>query len=141
MGMTCPTLRRLGCLLTLAFLAACSTHETAVHWNGHVGPDGQPVFVLRSTYIGVNLGVMLPLVGSTDIGSMIEESTGHISQEEGTHLRLIETETDNFWYGAPPLTWIVTPIMTNMTIEYRPSRQALAREGVSYPNEVAAPPR
>ena len=133
--------RRFALLLALAFFGSCSTHQTAVHWNGHVGPDGQPVFVLRSIYVGVNLGVVIPLLGSTDIRSMIDESTAWIAQDEGTHLRLVETETDNFWYGAPPLTWFVTPVMTNMTIEYRPTAKALARENVIVNEQVAQPPR
>lgn len=125
----------------MALLGSCSMHERAVRWNGHVGPDGAPVFLLRSTYVGVNLGILLPMLGNTDIGSMVNDSTAWIGHEEGTHLRLIETETDNFWYGAPPLTWLFTPVMTNMTIEYRPTRAALARENVSYPQNVAQPMR
>ncbi|MFT7537460.1 MAG: hypothetical protein ACI85K_003419 [Hyphomicrobiaceae bacterium] len=139
--MTGHALRRFGLLFALALLGSCTMHERAVQWNGHVGPDGEPVFVLRSTYVGMNFGILLPILGDTDIGSMIKESTSWIGHEEGTHLRLIETETDNFWYGAPPLTWLFTPIMTNMTIEYRPTQAALARENVSDSQNVAQPPR
>ncbi len=139
--MTRYACHRMGLLLTLGLLGSCSMHEKAVHWNGHVGPDGEPVFVLRSTYVGFNFGILLPMLGDTDISSMVKESTAWIDPEEGTHLRLIETETDNFWYGVPPLTWIITPIMTNMTIEYRPTHAALARENVSYPVQPAQPVR
>lgn len=125
----------------LAATTSCSMHEKAVHWNGHVGPEGKPVFVLRSTYIGVHLAILLPVLGNTDIASMIDESTSWIRPEEGCNLRLIETESDNFWHGAPPLTWLITPVVTNITIEYQPTPEALARENVHYPELPAQPVR
>jgi hypothetical protein len=112
-----------------------------VRWNGHVGPDGVPVFALNSTYMGLHLGVMLPVFGKTRIAEMIEDSTEWVRDNDGSHLRLVETDIDNSWYVAPPLSWLVTPVVTSVTIEYRPTPAALAREGVVVTDPVAEPPR
>ncbi|MFK7738799.1 MAG: hypothetical protein AB8H80_00645 [Planctomycetota bacterium] len=122
--------QRYGFAVTLFLSAGCAFHSTATHWHGHVGPDGQPVFVQQSTYVGCHLGILFPLFGSTTIDNMVSDATARIDRRDGTHLRLVETETNNFWYGVPPLSLFVTPVVASISIEYRPSRQALARAGV-----------
>lgn len=114
-----------------ASLAGCAFHSTATHWNGHVGSDGEPVFVQQSTYLGFHLFAMLPFVGATTIDEMVDEATGQVPGESGARMRLLETETNNYWYGVPPLTWFVSPVVTSVSIEYRPSPAALARAGRS----------
>ena len=126
-------------LLATALLGSCSLHSKAVQWHGHVGPDGVPVFVQQSTYIGLQLAVFVPFLGNTNIGEMIDESSASIDCAEGSRLRLIETET-NYWYGVPPLSWFVTPVVSSVTFEYQPSAQALAREGVSASTQAPATP-
>ena len=116
-------------LILLALLPACSFHSVATHWNGRVGPDGEPVYVRTVTNIGVNLGIILPLFGKTSIDTMIDESTSAIAELGSDHVRVIETSSENYWHGFPPFTWIVTPIITNVGDEYRPSadeRKAVA---------------
>lgn len=133
-------MRRLALAACLSLLASCAMHSRATHWNNHVGPDGEPVFVLQSTFVGLHLAALVPFVGSTTIDDMLDESTAWIDAHEGTHLRLVETESSNYWYGAPPLSWLFSPVVTSVSIEYRPSRQALAREGVVVAGEVPAEP-
>jgi len=138
-----PTSAPIRCALTVCALSfgSCAFHTTATRWNGHVGPDGEPVFVLNSQYIGVQLGIVLPLVGSTQVDRMIDESTAWIREHEGGHLRLVETETNNYWYAIPPLTWLFTPVGTSVTFEYRPSAQALATAGYGADGLPATPSR
>jgi hypothetical protein len=113
-------------LAALALCGGCAFHSTATHWNGHLGADGQPVFVLTSSYVGMNLGVVLPMAGRTSIDEMIDEATRRITAVEGDHLRLVETETNNYWYGLPPLSWLFSPVVTSISFEYRPSEAAVA---------------
>ena len=107
-------------------LASCAFHNTATHWNGHLGADGQPVFVRTSSYVGVNFLVLVPMAGRTTVDEMVEEATRAIDTEHGSHLRLVETETNNYWYGIPPLSWLFSPVVTSISFEYRPSPKALA---------------
>jgi hypothetical protein len=101
-------------------------HNTATHWNGHLGADGQPVFVLSSSYVGLNFAIFFPMAGRTTVDAMIEEATRAIDTDHGDRLRLVETETNNYWYGLPPLSWLFSPVVTSISVEYRPSPLALA---------------
>jgi hypothetical protein len=113
--------RRHGPALAAALLASCTFHDTATHWNGRVGLDGQPIHVKVSTNLGINLAVLLPLLGNTSIDAMIEQSSAAIGERGSDHLRVIQTTSENYWHGFPPFTWIVTPVITTISIEYRPS--------------------
>ena len=108
----------------LPVFTGCALHSDATHWNGHVGPDGEPVVVCCSTYFGLNLFGVVPLVGQTTMDEMIDETTARIPHDRGHRLRLVETESSNYWYGLPPLSWLFSPVITSVTIEYRPKGSA-----------------
>jgi len=122
-----PRSARFAALSLAAFLATgCSFHSTATHWNGRLGPDGVPVFVKATTNVGLNVAIVLPLLGATSIDTMLDATTAEIATADSDHVRVIETATENYWHGFPPLTWILTPVITNVSVEYRPSPQEVA---------------
>ncbi len=133
-------IRRALALGLLPLLAGCAFHTNATRWNGHLGPDGKPVFVLNSRFIGFQLAIVLPFVGSTQVDTMIDEATAWITAHEGDHLRLVETESNNYWYAIPPLSWLFTPVGTSVTFEYQPSVSALAAAGYHADGSPAAAP-
>lgn len=100
---------------------ACSFHSTATRWNGLYDADGKPVFVKTTTNVGFNLLVLLPILGNTTIESMIDETTLEIAEEGGRRVRLVQTGAENYWYGWSPFTWIITPVVTDVVLEYEPS--------------------
>jgi hypothetical protein len=110
----------------LAVAPACSFYSSAVHWNGRVGPDGHPVFVRTSTNLGLNLLVILPIVGRTSIDEMIDDMTASIAKKGGDKVRVFETTRENYWYGFAPVTWFLTPVITDVSVEYRPSAEEIA---------------
>jgi len=112
--------------LALAPCGGCVFHSTATHWNGHLGADGRPVFVATSSYVGLNFGIVVPMAGRTTIDEMVDEATRRITANDGSHLRLVETETNNYWYGLPPLSWLFSPVVTSISFEYRPTAEAVA---------------
>ncbi len=85
-----------------------------------MGPNGKPVYVKSTTNVGVNGAVFIPLIGSTNIDRMVADLTKEIAEENGNNVRLIETDTEIYWYGFPPFTWIVTPVVTTVTADYEP---------------------
>ena len=119
-------MRLLLLLLACMSLGSCTFYSTATHWNGRVGANGKPVFVKSTTNIGFNLAVLIPFLGSTEIDSMINDLTGKIAEENGDTVRVIESGTENYWYGFPPFTWIITPVITNVAADYEPSAEVLA---------------
>jgi len=119
-------------LLTFAALAplvtGCAFHSTATHWNERVGPRGEPVFVKSTASVGLNLFILLKLFGGTDIDGQIDEITDEIASEGGDRVRIIQSSSENYWYGFPPFTWILTPVITTVAADYEPSPEALAAE-------------
>lgn len=121
-------LSRIATTLTLLTVAsACSFHSTATHWNGVRDSDGRPVFVKTTTNIGFNLLILLPILGNTTIDAMLDESSRAIASEGGTRIRVIQSGAENYWYGWSPLTWVVTPVVTDIAVEYEPSAEELDR--------------
>ena len=105
--------------LLLTTFTSCTFHSTATHWNGRVGPDGKAVHAKSTKNIGVNAAVVIPLLGSTNIDHMVNDLTAEIASENGNNVRLIETDTEVYWYGFPPFTWIITPVVTTVTADYQ----------------------
>lgn len=120
-----PSMLRLA-PLALPLLAGCSFHSSATHWNGVVGQDGNPIFVKSTMNLAMNLLVVVPIIGRTTIDEMMDESTAVIAERGSNYVRVIETSNENYWYGFPPLTWIITPVITTVNVEYRPSKQEIA---------------
>ena len=116
-------------LLALSALTSCTFFATAKDWSHLHGPRGQPVYVKSGTNVGFNLGIFIPLpfLGSTSLTPMIRDVTQQIADENGDHVRVIESRGENYWYGFPPFTWIVTPVITTVTVEYEPPTDAWAK--------------
>jgi hypothetical protein len=115
--------------LTLCILlGGCTLPSTANHWNSRVGPDGESIYVKSHTNVGFNLFVGIPLFGSTTLPAEIDLLTHEIADEGGDKVRMIESSTENYWYGLPPLSWILTPVITTVTADYHPSPEVLAKD-------------
>jgi hypothetical protein len=113
-------------LLLLGVTSSCAFHSTATHWNGRVGADGKPIFVKTTTNIGFNLLVALPFFGNTTIDTMLDGTSREVAIKGSDRLRVIQTAAENYWHGFPPFTWILTPVITDVAVEYEPSATELA---------------
>ena len=123
-------------LLLFASASACSFYNTATHWNGLRDADGKPVFVKTTTNIGVNLLIILPVLGNTTIDTMLDTTTLEIARNGGNRVRVIQSTAENYWYGWSPFTWIVTPVVTEIAVEYQPSASEY-RQVVRQPIDAA----
>ena len=102
-------------------LASCTFYSTATHWNSRVGPNGKPVFYRSATRVGINLLVLLPFLGPTDIDEMVDVMSANVAESGGDVVRVVQAGTENYWYGFSPLTWLVTPVVSTIDVEYEPS--------------------
>lgn len=109
-------------------LFACTFSDTATHWNGCLGPNGRPVYVKTDTNVGLNFLIALPFLGHTSLPRQIDVMTREIAEEQGNTVRMVESRAENYWYGFPPFTWILTPVITTVAADYEPSAQALVKE-------------
>lgn len=110
------------------FLGACTLSSTSTRWNGRVGPNGKPVYVKSHTNIGVNFFIFLPVFGATSLPAEINVLTEEIATEKGDTVRMVESTSENYWYGFPPFTWIITPVITTVAADYEPAADVLAKD-------------
>lgn len=112
--------------LSLLGLGACTFHSTASHWHQRTAPDGKPVFVTTTTAYGLNLGIVLPFLGDTRLDETVDRACEHIARSDSDGVRVVETESYNYWYAIPPFTWLFTPVVMSVSLEYTPSAKLLA---------------
>ncbi len=117
--------RLLSLVLLLAVLPsqACTFYSTATHWNGRVGPTGEPVYYVTLTKVGFNLLIILPFLGHTDVDRMVRELTENLEERGGDIVRIVQGDTVNYWFGWSPFTWVVTPVVATLAAEFQPSEK------------------
>jgi hypothetical protein len=120
-------LRALLLALPLSLCASCAIHSTANEWNQRIGSDGKPVFYTSTTKVGLNLLVAVPFLGRLSIDGMVNDMTKAIAKRGGDRVRIVQGDTENYWYGFPPFTWIATPVVSTLTAEYQPNDEELVR--------------
>ena len=57
---------------------------------------------------------------------MVDDLTANVAEIEGDRVRIVQGSSENYWYGFPPFTWIITPVVSTLTAEYQPSAAELA---------------
>ena len=114
------------CIAVVALLcSSCAFHSGATQWNSRMGLNGRPVHIKTTTSVGLNIGIILKLFGATDINGLVDELTAEIAAEGGDNVRVIQSSSENYWYGFPPFTWILTPVITTVAADYEPTTEAL----------------
>jgi hypothetical protein len=117
-------------LLVAVLCSGCAFHTTATEWHDRLGPDGEPVYYTSTTKVGVNFLVGISFLGDTGIGGMVDEVTANIAAQNGDRVRIVQGSTENYWYGFPPFTWILTPVVSTLAAEYRPMAEGAGLEGL-----------
>ena len=125
-------------LIAFASTTGCTMTSTSKQWNGRVGPNGKPVYVKSHTNVGMNVAIFIPVFGATALPKEINILTKDIAAENGDVVRMIETSSENYWYGWPPFTWVLTPVITKVTADYEPSAEVLARDLAEQEAKAAA---
>jgi hypothetical protein len=111
-------------LLTASLLSGCAMHSTSRDWNGLAGMDGNPTYYKTTSKVALKLFIVVPFVGDTSIDGLVDDLTEDIKNEKGNFVRIVQAGNENYWYGYPPLSWIVTPVISTVAAEYRPDAAA-----------------
>ena len=119
---------RILALASALVAAGCTLSSTADEWHDRIGPNGKPIYVKLHTNIGLNLAIIIPFLGHTSLREQIDAVTSEIASEDGDRIRMVESSSENYWYGFAPFTWIVTPVITTVAAEYEPTPEAFARD-------------
>lgn len=115
-------------LLVPVLCGSCALHSTANEWNGLVDKSGKPVHLDSTTKVGFNFLIVLPFAGRTNLDGMVNDATKNIKKLGGNYVRVIQGNSENYWYGFPPFTWIITPVVSTLVVEYQPTEEALEEE-------------
>ena len=51
--------------------------------------------------------------------------TEKIAERGGDRVRIVQGGSENYWYGFPPVTWVLTPVVATIAAEYHPSEAEL----------------
>ena len=120
--------RALGWLSVAALLGGCAFSTTARNWNGLNGLDGKPTYYLSTTKVGMNLFIAVPFLGDMGISGLTRDMTAEVKEEGGNDVRIVEGTSESYFYGWPPFTWILTPVISTVAAEYTPDPQRYAED-------------
>lgn len=87
-----------------------------------MGWDGKPAYYEETSKVTFNLLILIPFIGNSGIDGMMEDLTFDIAEAKGNNVRIVQGSSENYWYGFPPFTWIITPIVTTVSAEYTPDQ-------------------
>lgn len=106
----------------------CAFHSTSKDWNGLMGVDGNPAYYKKTSKIALNFLIMVPFIGNVSVDGIVEDLTQAIAEEQGNNVRIVQGSSENYWYGFPPFTWVVTPVVTTVSAEYKPHQEAYDKD-------------
>ncbi len=109
-------------------MSGCAFHSTATNWHGLTGVDGEPAYYKKTSKVAMNLLVVIPFAGNVGVGGMVEDLTEAIAEEGGNNVRIVQGSSENYWYGFPPFTWVLTPVVTTVSAEYTPSPEIYQKD-------------
>jgi uncharacterized lipoprotein YbaY len=78
--------------------------------------------------VGANLLIIIPFLGHLEIPGMVDELTEEIQEKGGDDVRIVQGNSENYWYGFSPFTWIVSPVVSTLAAEYHPSPEQFLKD-------------
>jgi hypothetical protein len=117
-----------GVLLCSLGMTGCAIRSTARDWNGLKGLDDQPTYYTSTTKVGIKLLIVIPFIGDMGISGLTKDLTADIKKEGGNDVRIVEGTSESYFYGWPPFTWIITPVLSTVSAEYTPDPERYAQD-------------
>ena len=111
-------------------LAGCAFRTTAKDWSGLSGLDNRPTYYTVTTKVGVKLLIVIPFLGDMGISGLTRDLTADIKQEGGNEVRIVEGTSEAYFYGFPPFTWLVTPVISTVSAEYFPDPEQYKKDQI-----------
>jgi hypothetical protein len=109
-------------------LSGCAFSTTAKDWNGLKGLDDKPTYYMTTTKVGLNLLIAVPFIGDMGISGLTRDLTEYVKSEGGNDVRIVQGTTESYFYGWPPFTWVITPVVSTVSAEYEPSPEQFAKD-------------
>src|SRR4030095_2784129 len=97
---------------------------------GLSGLDNKPTYYTITTKVGVKLLIVIPFLGDMGISGLTRDLTADIKREGGNEVRIVEGSSEAYFYGFPPFTWIVTPVISTVSAEYLPEAEQYEKDQI-----------
>lgn len=134
-------MQRIGALIGLVVIGfgatGCAFSSTARDWSGLNGLDAKPTYYTTTTKVGIKLFIAVPLFGDMGVSGLTRDLTDQIKREGGNEVRIVQGTSESYFYGWPPFTWVITPVISTVSAEYEPAPERYAKDQA----EIAAAPR
>jgi hypothetical protein len=114
-------------LLSLT-LGGCAFSTTAKDWNGLKGPDDKPSYYMTTTKVGLNLLIAVPFLGDMGIAGLTRDLTEYVKEQGGNDVRIVQGTSESYFYGWPPFTWVITPVVSTVSAQYEPNEEQFAKD-------------
>lgn len=112
----------------IAATTGCTFSTTAKDWNGLEGQFERPTYYTSTTKVGLNLLIAVPFMGDMGIVGLTRDLTEQIKAAGGNDVRIVQGDTESYFYGWPPFTWIITPVVSTVAAEYQPSAEEYQKD-------------
>ena len=116
-------------VLVLGLLSTgCTFSSTAKNWNGLKGTDDKPTYYMTTTKVGMNLLIVVPFLGDMGIAGLTRDLTAEIKETGGNDVRIVQGSSESYFYGWPPFTWVITPVVSTVSAQYEPNPEVYAKD-------------
>ena len=52
------------------------------------------------------------------IDGLVADITEEVKNRNGSNVRVFQADSENYWYGFPPFTWIITPVISTVAADF-----------------------
>ncbi|TGN13431.1 hypothetical protein [Leptospira ilyithenensis] len=95
----------------------CAISEKATRFNGMPTSEAKPDHYLKTTSFGLNLLIFIPVRRNAEFPESLEAFSEFVKKNKGNKFRLIQKETTKWAFIFPPISFLFTPVVTELVGE------------------------
>jgi hypothetical protein len=101
-------------LLVMGGATGCSISSHATDFSGLKGLDGDKVTHINTRNYAVHLFITQPLIGDATLQNTVKDFTAEAKKAGATKVMIVQSNETTMWWLLPPLTFILTPVTTDV---------------------------
>lgn len=105
-------------ILSILYLLNCSTTQHVKKFNNTSTLDGKPKYYQVTSNLAIHFFIVVPIhdtLGNSSFEQALDDFTKDAVKNKAGKIHIIHKETTRFWYLLFPLTFILTPVSTEIT--------------------------
>ncbi|MCB1159056.1 MAG: hypothetical protein H7A25_20890 [Leptospiraceae bacterium] len=111
-------MNKISFLILSLFLINCSISNKAIRTNSLSTPEGKPKYYQSTLNVGIHLVFgIYPVWGDANFEETLNQFTLYAQKNKASKIRLIQKETTKWVYILPPLSFLVSPVSTEIVGE------------------------